>query len=169
MTGRLWYPQLDVHDGVRRFGALLSAFSDPPGIERLCIADFYLANPHLLHLCRMSLDLRRCFRSLKIPRPEKVFLTYPAPPLLFKKMEPIQKEAIRAMTGKELLCIKQLQNGVAELTLIGRSTFESIVRNNLSNDEVSLIYFLTTSFASNGENDPQEIRRCTGLRRLRWV
>ncbi len=169
MTCRLWYPQLDVHDGVRRFGALLSAFCDPPGMERLCIADFYLANPHLLHLSHMSLDQRRCFRRLKIPRPEKVFVTYPAPPLLFKKMEPIQKEAIRAMAGKDLLCIEQLKKGVAELTLIGRSTFEAILRSNLSDDEVRLIYFLTTSFASSGESDPQEIRRSTGLRRLRWV
>ena len=100
MSSRLWYPQLDVYDCVRRVGALLSAYTDPPGLERLCIADFYLANPPLLHQTQMPHPTRVAFRALGIPRPDKTFLTYPAPPLLFKQMEPIQKAAMLALTGK---------------------------------------------------------------------
>ena len=122
MSGRLWYPQLDVYDCVRRLGALLAAFSEPPGLERLYIADFYLANPPLLHRSQMKQATRRTFRELRIPRPEKTFLTYPAPPLLFKKMEPVQKEAVRAMTGKGLLSIEQLHRGFGKLTQAGEAT-----------------------------------------------
>ena len=168
MSGRLWYPQLDVYDCVRRLGALLSAYSVPPGLERLYIADFYLANPPLLHRCRMTQGTRRVYRELKIPRQEKTFLTYPAPPLLFKKMEPIQKEAMRAMTGKGLLSTEQLQRGLGKLTQVGQETFGTILVDGLSNGEVRLIRFLTQDFAASDEVGALELRRSTGLRRPVW-
>ena len=121
VNDRLWYPQLDVYDCVRRFGALILAYGEAPGIERLCIADFYLANPPLLHWSKMKRETRRRFVALQIPRPQSTFLAYPAPALLFGKMEPIQKEALRAMSGKGLLSINELQRGVARLTEAGSS------------------------------------------------
>ena len=168
MSGRLWYPQLDVYDCVRRLGALLSAYSLPPGLERLYIADFYLANPPLLHRCQMTQSTRRVFRQLKIVRQEKTFLTYPAPPLLFKKMEPIQKEAMRAMTGKGLLSTEQLQRGFGKLTPLGQATIGTILVAGLSKGEVDLIRFLTKDFAASDEVGAFELRRSTGLRRPRW-
>ena len=168
MSSRLWYPQLDVYDCVRRLGALLEAYSAPPGLERLYIADFYLANAPLLHRSQMTQDTRRAFRGLNIPRPEKTFLTYPAPPLLFKKMEPIQKEAMRAMTGKGLLSIEQLQRGFGKLTQAGEATIKTILVDGLSNGEVDLIRFLTMDFASSEEAGALELRRSTGLRRSGW-
>lgn len=165
MSGRLWYPQLDVYDSIRRLGALLAAYSDPPGLERLYIADFYLANPPLLHRSQMKQATRRTFRDLKIPHPGKTFLTYPAPPLLFKKMEPVQKEAIRAMTGKGLLSVEQLQKGFGKLTKIGKATFRNMTGDQLTDDEVNLIRFLTTQFAAGKEAGVIELRRSTGLRR----
>ena len=168
MSGRLWYPQLDVYDCVRRLGSLLSTYSAPPGLERLYIADFYLANPPLLHRCQMTQSTRRAFRKLNIPRQEKTFLTYPAPPLLFKKMEPIQNEAIRAMTGKGLLSTAQLQRGFGKLTQVGQETFEPVLVDGLSSGEVDLIRFLTKDFAASDEVGALELRRSTGLRRPRW-
>lgn len=168
MSGRLWYPQLDVYDCVRRLGALLDAYSAPPGLERLYIADFYLANPPLLHQTQMTQGTRRSFRGLNIPRTGKAFLTFPAPPLLFKKMEPIQKEAIRAMTGKGLLSIEQLQRGFCKLTQAGQATFVTILEDGLSNAEVDLIRFLTTDFAAGEGSGAIELRRRTGLRRPGW-
>lgn len=41
MSSRLWYPQLDVFDTARRMLILLHDFENSPGIERLCIADFF--------------------------------------------------------------------------------------------------------------------------------
>ena len=166
MNGRLWYPQLDVYDCVRRLGALLIAFVAPPGVERLYIVDFYLANPPLLHRSKMTQDTRRAFAALKIPRPEKTFLTYPAAPLLFNKMEPIQKEALRAMAGKGLLSIKELQRGVAELTERGQTAFRTAPIAGLVAGEMDLIRFLTGDFAANAEAGTLELRKSTGLRRV---
>ena len=165
MNGRLWYPQLDVYDCVRRLGALISAYSEPPGIERLCIADFYLANPPLLHWSKMSWDTRSTFRGLRIPRPKKTFLTYPAPTLLFGKMEPVQKEALRAMGGKGLISIKQLQRGVAAFTENGEAAFTTHLAGRLAGGERDIIRFLTDEFAANAEAGSLALRRSTGLRR----
>ena len=167
MSGRLWYPQLDVYDCVRRIGALLLAFGAPPGVERLSIIDFYLANPPLLHRSKMTKDTRRLFTALKIPRPEKTFLTYPAPPLLFNKMEPIQKEALRAMAGKSLLSINELQRGVAKLTERGQAAFRTAPIAKLAAGEMELIRFLTEDFAPTAEAGTLELRKSTGLRRVR--
>ena len=168
MNGRLWYPQLDVYDSIRRFGALLTAYHDPTGVQRLYIADFYLANPPLLHRTQMSLETRRSFRELNIPRPEVTFLTYPAPQLLYKKMEPIQKEALRAMTGKGLLSLEQFQRGLVQLTDDGKAAFKQILLGRLSDGEHELIRFLTVEFAPMENAVVDGLRRSTGLRRGGW-
>lgn len=165
MNDRLWYPQLDAYDCVRRFGALILAYRDAPGIERLCIADFYLASPPLLHGSKMKLETRRRFVALRIPRPQSTFLAYPAPALLFGKMEPVQKEALRAMGGKGLLSIKDLQRGVASLTEGGRGVFAAALTETVGTDERELIRFLAEDFAATSGVSPEDLRASTGLRR----
>ena len=60
MRVRLWYPQLDVYDAIRRIVCLLNTWDmeHPPTPERMFIVDFYLANPPLLHKTNMSADTR---------------------------------------------------------------------------------------------------------------
>ena len=166
MTDRLWYPQLDLYDCVRRLAVLLMRYSSPPGIERLYIVDFYLANPPLLHRCKMSREVRRSFTALKILRPEKAFLDYPAPPLLFNKMEPIQKEALRAMTGKGLVSSRQLGRGVAQLTVAGQDLFQTVLKEAITPQETALVRFLTEEFAERAEVGASDLRKSTGLRRV---
>ena len=166
MSGRLWYPQLDVYDCIRRLGALLLAFSEPPGVERLYITDFYLANPPLLHRNKMTHDTRSAFAGLKVPRPENTFLAYPAAPLLFHKMEPIQKEALRAMAGKGLVSIGDLQRGVTRLSELGQAVFKTGPTAATTVGERALIDFLTGDFAANAEVGTLGLRRSTGLRRV---
>lgn len=165
MSDRLWYPQLDVYDCVRRIGALLTAYGDPPGLERLYIADFYLANAPLLYRSQMTQDTRRAFRQLRVPRPDSTFLTYPAPPLLFKKMEPIQRAAVLSMAGKGLLSIEDVHRGVGRLTEHGERTFETMLVGLLSDAEALLIEFLIHHFVTSGEAGALELRRSTALRR----
>lgn len=166
VNDRLWYPQFDVYDCVRRLGALICAYADAPGIERLCIADFYLANPPLLHWSTMRQETRRRFRALRIPRPQRAFLAYPAPALLFGKIEPIQKEALRAMAGKGLLSIKKLQRGVACFTDSGKVTFATALTEMVGDDERELVRFLADDFAKTSEVGSEGLRARTGLRRV---
>ena len=163
VSGRLWYPQLDVFDTVRRIGALLERFAVSPGTERLYIADFFLANPPLLHRTTMPLNTRRAFNALKIPRPEKTFLSYPSAPLLFHKMEAIQREAVTALTGKGLVSIGAVQHGKVELTERGHTLFTT---NSISSDaEAAVTDFIATDFAAGEAVGNHDLRRRTGLRR----
>ena len=165
MNDRLWYPQLDLYDCIRRVGILVSSYGEPPGIERLCIADFYFANPPLLHASTMSRETRRRFNALAISRPQLSFLTYPAPQLLFVKMEPIQKEALRAMGGKGLLSLDGLQKRVVAFSQVGLQTFAATKSTLIGNREEELVSFLTKHFAATSEVGSQSLRNSTGLRR----
>ncbi len=163
MKSRLWYPQLDVYDAIRRICLILQYFKDSPSIERLYISDFFLANPPLLYRTSMSADVRKNFMALKIPRPDKTFISYPSSLLLFHKMEPIQKEAINALRGKGLLCMDDFDRG--EIKLAKKAVGLFPIKTMCTQEERSLCIFLATMFSSSAEINNQELRRKTGLRR----
>ena len=163
MNSRLWYPQLDVYDAIRRICLILECFREPPGIERLYISDFFLANPPLLHRASMSSEVRKSFMALKIPRPDKTFISYPSSILLFHKMEPIQKEAINALRGKGLLSMDDFERGEVKLAQKASGLFP--IETMCAQEERELCIFLTRMFSSSSEINTQELRRKTGLRR----
>lgn len=163
MSGRLWYPQLDVFDAVRRIGALLERFESPPSFERLYIADFFVANPPLLHYTAMPMATRSAFNALRIPRPEKTFLSYPSAPLLFHKMETIQQEAVRALAGKGLISLGAAQRGNVELTDKGNELFT--INRLYTEREAEIMDFIAIDFAEGASVGNQDLRRRTGLRR----
>ena len=167
MSGRVWYPQLDVYDAVRRMGLLLFAWGDKwPVLERLYIADFYLANPPLLHKTSMTRDVRERFQKLLIPRPEKTFLSYPSAPILFHKMESIQKKAFQALVGRSVFDPSSARNGIAKLTERGEAFVREELGVAVTGNEHSLIEFLALHFAVFGDDTTRELRGRTGLRRL---
>lgn len=163
MTLRLWYPQLDVYDTIRRMSVLLQLFEAPPGIERLCIADFYMASPPLLFETSMPLETRRAFQALKIQRPKNSFVSYPAPQVLFHKMEPIQNQAIFELSGKGLVAIELLNKGKVQLTALGHEKFP--LRTMASAEEINISLFLTRTFFVHEEVGNKQLRVQTGLRR----
>jgi hypothetical protein len=166
MIGRIWYPQLDVYDTARRIGLLLSAWQDnPPSLERLFIADFYLANPPLIYKTTMPEQVREYFRELSVTKPDRTFLSYPAAPILFHKMEPIQHKAIQALVGKRVVLSSHIRRGIAKLSDFGISLIDEMNSTAFTAKEQKLVVFLTTSFAVLGTDDTRELRRRTGLRR----
>lgn len=168
MFKRLWYPQLDIFDCIRRKGALLRNYRMPTEIERLFISDFYLANPPLLHYTRMTTNTRNSFKNLNINSTKDSFLIYPAPQLLYKKMESVQREALRVMEGKEILTFGYSQKGLVSLTEKGISLFKQIGLDISTESENQLINFLTIEFAPLDNTELDDLRRKTSLRRGRW-
>ena len=166
MTGRLWYPQLDIYDAIRRMGGLLGLWKPDshPSIERFYIADFYLANPPLLHKTNMSQHVRKEFYGLSVPKPEKTFMSYPSAPLLFEKMAEVQRQAFRTISGKGLIDLEVLENGAVRPSAQGVDVFEDQFIGLLALDEKRVAEFLVSSFADN-EVDIVVLRRSTGLRR----
>lgn len=167
MITRLWYPQLDVYDAVRRLCFLLFGCNNNSApMERLYIADFYLANPPLLHKTSMPMSVRAHFNSIEIPKPDKTFLSYPSPPLLFHKMEPIQRKAIQAMAGRDIIDSGEFQRGIAALSEFGSRFVETKLFVDATPQELRLIDFLVNHFVLVANEDMLDLRRRTGLRRM---
>jgi hypothetical protein len=165
MTFRIWYPQLDVFDCIRRISVLASL--RPPklsSLERMLIGDFFFANPPLIYQITMPDEVRKRFMELKIRRPEKTFLSYPAAPLLFHKMEPTQRRALKAMAAKNLLVREKFDSRQIELTDLGREILRDRLDYTASEDE--LAHFIANNLMSVGEDNIEDLRRRTGLRRL---
>jgi len=167
MMTRIWYPQLDIYHAIRRIVVLLYFWEkDTAPLERLYISDFYFANPPLLHNVHMPADVRAKFKDLEIQKPEKSFLTYPTPSILFHKMESIQKKAVQAMVAKNLFYSEALHKGEASLSSFGKEFAESRLVDGLSEKDIKLIEFLARSFSQISEGDSVDLRKRTGLRRM---
>jgi len=166
MLGRLWYPQLDVYDTIRRMGLLLLEWGEKaPSSERLFIADFFLANPPLLHKTNMETKVRDSFRVLKIPKQDKTFLQYPLAPILYHKMESVQKKALQAFIGKGMIDLEGMKIGQVKLSAIGNDIISDKSNISTANHETRLITFLVNEFAIQKDEGIRERRQRTGLRR----
>ena len=167
MNLRLWYPQLDVYDAIRRMSVLLGRWKfEPPSIERLYIFDFFLANPSLLYRTSLPQAIRAEFTSLRIVRPEDLFVSLPSAPLLFHKMEEVQRQATRSLAGKGLLDREAICTGVMKLSGTGFEIFSDVVRTLVDASEEPVIDFLVNHFATVDRSDIESLRRRTGLRRV---
>jgi hypothetical protein len=166
MKIRHWHAQLDIFDTMRRCLAILKNWnSTAPRRDRLFISDFYLVNPSLLHLTQMSLDARRVFNSLKIPRPDEAFLEYPSPPLLYNKMAGTQTLAIQNLIGRGLCDLALADKGHYQLTGLGEELAASLGERLVLDRERGVIRFITNEFATVG-TDKGGLRSATGLRRI---
>jgi hypothetical protein len=166
MTFRHWYPQLDVYDAIRRMALLLANWEDKSiSIERLSILDFYLASPPLLHDVHMPQSIRKEFLKLRVQKKSEEFLSYPAAPILFHKMEEIQKNALRTLAGKGLLETKQFHQGALLLTNTGKKAANDLFWPLCTETERRIVTFLTDHLGQIGSNDIRDIRNRTSLRR----
>src|ERR1700758_4842771 len=153
MIGRLWYPQLDVYDAIRRIAGLLAFWNSgaPPSKERLYIADFYVANPPLLHKTHMSREVRNEFNALAIARPDKTFLSYPSAPILFQKMGEVQSQAFLTLIGKGLIDLPNLERGTVIPSAAGSALFEERFVPLFDDMERGLAEFIANSFVQGGQ------------------
>ena len=166
MKYRLWYPQLDIYDAMRRLCLLLDIWRDKPqGQERLYIADFFLANPCLLHKSQMPQDMKRSFTSLRIAKPEKSFINFPSSQLLFKQMEPLQKKALSTLMSKGIAIEDELKSGRIKLTEKGQNFMTLTSEQLKTQDEGNLLPFLCESYILINPDNIEILRKKTGLRR----
>lgn len=165
MSARLWYSQFDVYDCIRRVGGLLLEAQNPVHLERLYILDFFFANAPLLHRVTMTAEVRKKFRELEIPKPDKVFLSYPASPLLFHQMESSQTSAVRALAGKGLLETECFAGKSAQLSALGSSLFGDITNRIDRIQETALARFLVNQYSASHDNGMSSMRSSCGLRR----
>ncbi len=166
MKIRHWHSQLDIFDTMRRCLAILKNWNTTaPRRDRLFVSDFYLVNPSLLHLTQMSLEARRAFNALRIPRPDEAFLEYPSPPLLYNKMAGTQTLALQNLVGRGLCELKLADKGQYQLTDTGGELAASLGDRLVLAREQDVLRFITNEFATVG-TDKGGLRSATGLRRI---
>lgn len=167
MNFRLWYPQLDVYDAIRRLASILVRWHPrQASSERLAILDFYFANPPLLHHTHMPSEVRKAFHALTIPRPERTFVSYPSAQLLFHKMAAVQTDALKTLVGKGLLDSMLFTKDSMRPSARGLTVFNANLVPLLAPTERETLTFLTEHFSKIGDEDIGELRRSTGLRRM---
>lgn len=163
---RLWYPQLDVHDCIRR---MLLLISTKPQVsmteERLHILDFFFANPPLLHLTSLPRETRNALNKLDIRRPKKAFLSYPASPILFSQMESLQSISLRHLVAKGFVDLEQYRKGF--VTGVSES-LDVLDKAAITADsaEEELLIFLSEHLKTLGTNTPGGLKHHTGLWRV---
>ncbi len=166
MTYRLWYAQLDLFDTARRYLAILSHWgAEAPNRDRLFVSDFYFVNPSLLHLTHMTIDVRKTFTALRVPKPDETFIQYPSPPILYNKMGGIQAQALHNLVGKGLVDVEMVNNDQYRLSDQGRELANEMRTNLVLPGEEAILRFLTEEFATIGRGKGG-LRDMTGLRRI---
>ncbi|WP_146211840.1 ABC-three component system middle component 5 [Mesorhizobium loti] len=166
MTYRLWYAQLDVVDTARRYLALLANWSDEaPTRDRLFVSDFYFVNPSLLHLTQMTLDVRRSFAALRVPKPDETFIQLPSPQILYSKMGGIQAQALHNLVGKGLVDVGLVNNDRYQLSNEGLALAEWLGPQLVLPNEKPILKFLIADFTTIGRGK-RGLREMTGLRRV---
>ncbi|WSH68001.1 ABC-three component system middle component 5 (plasmid) [Rhizobium ruizarguesonis] len=166
MTYRMWYAQLDMFDTARRYLALLSYWKvEAPNRDRLFVSDFYFVNPSLLHLTHMTVDVRRSFTTLRIPKPDETFIQYPSPPILYTKMGGIQAQALHNLIGKGLVDLELVDKDQYQLSEDGRRLAAELGDRLVLEGEERILDFLVTDYVTIGRGKGG-LREMTGLRRI---
>lgn len=162
----MWYAQLDMFDTARRYLALLSSWKvEAPNRDRLFVSDFYFVNPSLLHLTHMTVDVRRSFTTLRIPKPDETFIQYPSPPILYTKMGGIQAQALHNLIGKGLVDLELVDKDQYQLSEDGRRLAADLGDRLVLDGEERILDFLVTDYVTIGRGKGG-LREMTGLRRI---
>ena len=110
---RIWHPSRDAYHCAFRFLRLLVANEAALEVERLRILDMFLLYPSLLHRASMPQDIKKAFRALDIPTPEKIFLRLPSAAAVFQDLRLYQNSAIAQLAARGLLSPSDLKKGLA--------------------------------------------------------
>jgi hypothetical protein len=132
-------------------------------IERLCLLDFYVLYPFLLHRASMPDEVRRNFRALKISRPADEFIQLPSEKSLYRELSIFQKAAATNLVAKGLLSHDCYLSGIARgmVEAIPKHLLADLGRVNLENAE--FMEFLVNQFGALNLVGPRGLRSLTGL------
>lgn len=123
----------------------------------------FVLYPPLLHRASMPQDIKRQFRELEIPRPEKIFLQLPSPAAVFQDLRLYQNSAIAQLAARGLITAGDLQEGLAAPPTEGwpASLTSRAVEKNA--EDGGLTRFLVGPFSSIPLRGTDSIYRKAGL------
>jgi hypothetical protein len=163
-TLRLWHPSFDAYHCSYRFLRILVFQKDHTlTIEKLCVLDFYLLYPFLLHRASMPREVRSDFRHLGIPRPESQFVQFPSEKSLYRELSIYQKAAATNLMAKGLLAREPYLSGTANLRIAAIPEKLLHDLNEANRKESAFMDFLVNQFGSLELIGPRGLRALTGL------
>ncbi|WP_417834345.1 ABC-three component system middle component 5 [Thalassospira xiamenensis] len=164
---RLWYPQFDIYDAIRRQGIIVSFYNKAEiSLEFLFICDFYICNPSLMSRASMRADERKAFNSSGIPKPHQHFLSFPDERLLYAKMGGVQKQATKELAARGLIEVDRYKDAWIVATPQGSQLFDDWLCNNSEELEYKSLDFLKKYFAPVTEGGVRDLKKKTGLTRV---
>jgi hypothetical protein len=161
---RLWHPSFDPYHCSFRFLRLLVFQKEHVlTVEKICILDFYVLYPFLLHRASMPNDVRRVFRSLQISKPSDQFVQLPSEKSLYRELATFQKAAASNLVAKGLLSREPYLSGIAALV---PDSIPAKLRADLekaNSEEGEFMDFLVNQFGALDLTGPRGLRALTGL------
>lgn len=132
-------------------------------IEALCILDFYLLYPPLLHRASMPEAVRARFRELRIPKDEDQFVQLPSAKSLFRDIAVFQRAALSSLAAKQILDPTNYLSGTARLVVsnIPAGLYQHLMASNEA--DKSFISFLVNTFGAIDLVGSRGLRALTGL------
>jgi hypothetical protein len=146
---RLWHPSFDAYHCSFRFLRLLVFQKDHTLIiEKLCILDFYVLYPFLLHRASMPNEVRRAFRPLQVSKPSDQFVQLPSEKSLYRDLAIFQRAAATNLVAKGLLSREPYLSGIAALVLgsIPKKLLADV--RNANSEESEFMNFLVNQFGA---------------------
>lgn len=113
----------------------------------------------------MTVDVRRSFTTLRIPKPDETFIQYPSPPILYTKMGGIQAQALHNLIGKGLVDLELVDKDQYQLSEDGRRLAADLGDRLVLDGEERILDFLVTDYVTIGRGKGG-LREMTGLRRI---
>lgn len=159
---RLWHPAFDAYHCAFRILRILSWRNEIP-VELLCVLDFYLLYPFLLHRASMPEGVRRAFREVQVERDKEQFIQIPGSTSLYRDIAVFQKTAINSLVAKKLLDREAFLVGKAKLN---EKNIPAHLRSRIStinSDELQFMDFLVNKFGSIELMGARGLRALTGL------
>ena len=132
-------------------------------IELLCILDFYMLYPFLLHRASMPEVVRRDFREARILRDKDQFIQIPSAKSLYRDIALFQRTALSSLAAKSILDRESFINGTA--SLIPANVPKRLLSKIGEANEVDAHYmnFLVHKFGSIDLMGARGLRALTGL------
>jgi hypothetical protein len=161
---RLWHPSFDAYHCSFRFLRLLVFQKEHALIlEKLCILDFYVLYPFLLHRASMPNEVRRNFRSLQISKPSDQFVQVPSEKSLYRELAIFQKASATNLVAKGLLSREPYLSGIAALALdtVPKKLLADLEKAN--SKEPEFMDFLVNQFGELDLIGARGLRALTGL------
>lgn len=164
-----YQPAYDPFHTIFRVLRLLDHFSVASiSVHTLRILDFYFLFPFYITSIRLTPQLRRLARVGQFDKSRRPYSEQPAPPILFRTMQPIHEAALQTLVLSEFLTREDFVSGVASRSSRRLSGRLSSRISELNGSDITLLTFLSSLHSAFPLEGRDGLKHRTGLSEHRY-